>query len=277
MKDPTKTLTIRRRFDAEMYRRFRKLKGLIRQSIVANDAFGLKTNDAANPNQFNYPTSDAKIGAFMGWLDEQVKDGIINVSYQGGRRVEAARAAWMNVYIDSAYQQGILRGRQEVNRSKPGPNLDTSRGAVQMAFNNAFHADRVGLIYIRTYDELAGITQAMSQQISRTLAEGIAEGRNPLQIARTLNDRVDKVGLHRARLLARSEVIRAHHMANVQEYHEAGAVGVEVQAEFATAGDSRVCERCAALEGKVFELARIESMIPVHPNCRCVALPKFDA
>lgn len=276
MKDPTRTLTIRRRFDGEMYRRFRRIKGLIRRSIVDNDAFGLKTNEVANPNQFNFPTSDAKIGAFMGWLDEQVKDGIINVSYQGGRRTEAARAAWMNVYIDSAYQQGIQRGRQEVNKARRGQRLSTDRSAVQMAFNQPFHADRVGMAYIRTYDELAGITQAMSQQISRELAQGIAEGRNPLQIANKLNDRVDKVGLHRARLLARTEVIRAHHAANIQEYHEAGAAGVEVQAEWLTAGDGRVCERCASLQGKVYALAEIEGMIPLHPNCRCVALPTFD-
>lgn len=278
--DPTRTLTIRKRFEADLYTRFRKIKGLIRQSIVDNDAFGLTTNAVAAPNQFNFPTTDAKIAGFMAWLDEQVKEGIINVDFKGGRRTEAARSAWFNVYISSAYQQGILRGRQEINAAVKGVNLDNSRSAVQMAFNRPFHADRVGMIYLRTYDELAGITQAMDQQISRVLAQGIAEGGNPLSIAKMINDRVDKIGITRARLLARTEVIRAHHLANVQEYREAGAVGVEVTAELLTAGDSRVCSVCSGLQAstrrKPMALDQIESLIPVHPNCRCVARPRFE-
>ncbi|WP_373083994.1 hypothetical protein, partial [Zhongshania sp.] len=99
--DPTRTLTLRRRFEGEVYRRFRELKGLIRTSIVDNDAFGLVVNQAANPNQFNFPTTDAKIAAFMDWLHEQEAEGIINTELRGGRRTEAARAAWFNLYITS--------------------------------------------------------------------------------------------------------------------------------------------------------------------------------
>lgn len=276
--DPTRTLTLRRRFEGEVYRRFRELKGLIRTSIVDNDAFGLVVNQAANPNQFNFPTADAKIAAFMDWLHEQEAEGIINTELRGGRRTEAARAAWFNLYITSAYQQGILRARQEIAKAG-GPRMGADRTAIQMAFNRPFHADRVGMIYIRAYNELAGITDAMDQQISRVLAEGMAEGRNPLSIARVINDRVDKVGITRARLLARTEVIRAHHLANIQEYREAGAVGVEVEAELLTAGDSRVCTQCQGLQAstrkKPMSLDQIESLIPVHPNCRCVARPVF--
>ena len=49
--------------------------------------------------------------------------------------------------------------------------------------------------------------------------------------------------------------------------------GVVVQGELQTAGDDRVCSRCAELQGQVFTLDKIEGMIPVHPQCRCIALP----
>ncbi len=274
--DPTRTLTLRKKLEREVFNRFRKLKGLIRESVVKNDALALIANDAAKPRQFDFPTSDRKIDGFMKWLKEQESDGIINLNVAPNQRLSSARAAWMNTYIESSYQQGILRGRQEIAKAG-GPKLQTDRGAIQMAFNMPSHADRAGMIFIRAYDELEGITQTMNQQISRILSQGIIDGENPLSIARMLNDRVDKIGITRSRMLARTEVIRAHHTATMQEYKEAGALGVDVQAEWRTAQDDRVCEECEGMaSGGPYTLAEIEGAIPLHPNCRCVALPLFD-
>ena len=113
----------------------------------------------------------------------------------------------------------------------------------------------------------------MSQSISRTLAQGLLEGKSPRTIARELNKDVDKIGINRARTLAQTEIIRAHHSANIGEYRIAGAEGVEVIAEFLTAGDARVCIRCASLAGQRFALDEAENLIPVHPRCRCVVIP----
>jgi SPP1 gp7 family putative phage head morphogenesis protein len=68
-------------------------------------------------------------------------------------------------------------------------------------------------------------------------------------------------------------MIRAYHLAAIQEYRNWGAEGVYVMAEWVTAGDDRVCEKCHELEGKRFTLDEIESMIPFHPRCRCIAMP----
>ena len=89
---------------------------------------------------------------------------------------------------------------------------------------------------------------------------------------------VDRLGRRvssktRAQLIARTEVIRAHHLGNVQEMRNFEIPGVVIKAELATAGDHRVCPECLALEGKVYSLDEIEGLIPVHPLCRCVALP----
>ena len=47
---------------------------------------------------------------------------------------------------------------------------------------------------------------------------------------------------------------------------------IQVKAEWATAGFN-VCPDCASLQGRVFTLDEIENLIPLHPNCRCIALP----
>ena len=138
------------------------------------------------------------------------------------------------------------------------------------------HQQKLEQILGRVYTNLQDITEVMEAQIRREIALGLEAGEGTEAIARRIRKRVEKVGRTRSRTLARTEVIRSHHVANIATYREAGVANVSVQAEFATAGDQRVCPECAGLDGNVYTLAEIEDLIPVHPNCRCVAIPIVD-
>ena len=284
--DPTRTLTLRRTFARDITRRFRALAGAIRRSIVDNDCFGLKgtvnigTIPVAAPNKFAFPNEEDKVDAFMDWLSEMEQRYILSAGEEGFEVLHKPRFAgtaldkrWTDVYIRSAYQKGIQRGRQElINSGYPVSPLDETGGVVS-AFNQPVHADRAGVLYTRTFRDLKDITNAMDTQISHILTAGIMDGKNPLQLAREINKNVKGMPLTKSRTLARTEIIRAHHRATVQEYRNAQAQGVKVKAEWSTAGDSRVCAICAGLEGKEYTLDEVEGMIPAHPNCRCIALP----
>jgi SPP1 gp7 family putative phage head morphogenesis protein len=280
--DPTRTLGIRNAFSADLGRRFRALKGAINRSLVDNDALGLKPPprpvmlqevSGLGVRQFAFETDAQKVVGFMDWLQDQVDAGILEI--QEGQRIgDAIDTAWTNVYIERSYKQGIERARSEmIKAGYPVPPIEAIAGGVNAVFNAPVHADRVGVVYSRTFRDLKGITDAMDQQISQVLAQGIAEGKGPRAIAREINKRVDKIGITRSRTLARTEVVRAHHVATIQEYENAGVLGVTVKAEFTTAGDDRVCAQCAALAGRVFTLKEARGIIPVHPNDRCVMLP----
>jgi len=145
------------------------------------------------------------------------------------------------------------------------------------------------LAYTRTFTDLQGITSQMDTQISRVLAQGLVDGDNPRLLARKIVAVINGEGVgdlairdslgrfipaqRRAQTLARTEVIRAHHQATIQEYQNWQIQGVQVQAEWSTAGDDRVCDQCAGYEGNIYSLEEVRNMIPVHPNCRCIALP----
>ena len=277
-RDPTRTTLLRKQFVAQMTIRFRNLKRDINTSIIDNDGFGLMSKPlltfaAAPYRAFAFPTAAEKVDSFMQWLREQEDEGILELIYGEGREI-AGSSEWMNTYIDTAYKRGLRRGNSElVKAGLPSALPGLPAFSITAIFNRPIHADRVGILYSRVFSELKGITHAMDQQISRVLAQGMIEGLGPMQIARQINDRVDKIGLTRAKVLARTEIIRAHHVATINTYREAGLLGVKVMAEWATAGDARVCDLCADLEGKVFTLDEIEGMLPRHPNCRCCALP----
>ena len=295
--DPTRTLTLRNQFASEMAKRFRALRGLIRKAIVDQDCFGLLNQDTVftfaskmelpGRRAFNFRTSGEKIQGFMDWLHIQTKNGILELHdyAQVGKGIEEA---WTNKFIHSGYQKGIFKARGELTKAgHPVPSIKAT-GGIDLALNQPFHMDRLGILYTRTFNDLKGITDAMSGQISRVLAQGMADGKNPMALAKSLTRVISGpdagLGLtdilgrfmpaeRRAKILARTEIIRAHHVATIQEYRNWGVEGVTVQAEWQTAGDGRVCDICASLQGSIYTLDQIEPMIPIHPQCRCVALP----
>ena len=280
--DPTKTTAIRRSFIAQINRRWNAIKRDIRVSIIDNDVFGiqkLKANASLPPGSFTFYQDPEKIAAFMQWLLDQEAAGILQVTGRTGRRL-ASNAGWTDTYIDTAYQKGIRRAYAELHRAGYETPLP-----IEMAFNRPVHVSRVSAAYTRTWEDLKSVVEitnsrirrAVSETLSERIALGLAEGKNPKVIARELYadlaQVVDSIGINRSRLIARTEVIRAHHKATMEEYRQAEVEGVSVQAEFLTAGDDRVCEECASLEGRVFTLAEIENLIPRHPQCRCSAIP----
>jgi SPP1 gp7 family putative phage head morphogenesis protein len=163
-----------------------------------------------------------------------------------------------------------------VRRAAPASSVLTLPKAIDVAFLGPTHLDRVQALFIRQYESLKGITKGMSAKIGNTLADGMLKGDGPYTMARALAKDIN-ISRVRARVIARTEVARAHNVGLVNTYREAGIEGVEVVAEFATAGDDRVCPHCQRLEDiskkKPFPLDKAEGLIPVHPNCRCTLIP----
>lgn len=292
--DPTGTLGIANMFARQMNLRFQELVNVVRISVDKNDCFGLKSPDIfqmvpTGAEAFKYARSSAKIQEFMKWLQEQVNAGILTVT-QYQQIGESIESAWTNVFITDTYQRGVTRARNEMIKAGYAVPTIEQTGGIAMVMSAPVHADRLGLLFTRTYNDLKGITANMDAQISRILAQGMSDGDNPRILAQKIiavinGDGVDRLGItdtigrfipaeRRAEILARTEIIRAHHLGTIQEYRNWGIEGVFVQAEFKTSGDNRVCSKCEELaKGSPYTLDQIEKMIPAHPACRCVALP----
>jgi SPP1 gp7 family putative phage head morphogenesis protein len=296
--DPTHTTELRNAFSKDMKRRFRELALVVATAIVKQDCFGL-TNSTMTIHQmtppywqaFNFPRNSEKLDAFMKWLNDQVNRGILDVRplQQVGSSVEAN---WMNIYLFDSYKRGLARARYEMQKlGMDVPDIESSGGWYTI-MGLPMHIDRLGLIYTRMFTDLKGVTSQMDTIISRILAQGLADGDNMRLIANKILFAIngsgkgdlalkDSIGRNitaeqRAVVIARTEIIRAHHLATIQEYRNWGVFGIKVKGEWKTAGDDRVCEKCAELDGQIFTLDEIENMIPYHPQCRCIALPYIE-
>ena len=290
--DPTKTLTLRRQFITDINNRFNALKTVIRQSIVDSDCFGLKDKpknvkeimalsykselaklSPIKPDGFRFARNDQKVAGFLKWLQEQESLGILELGSTSGR-LSKGLDAWSDKYIQSSYQKGLSRARSDLIKNGVDiPSFAEMPGGLNAVFYQPFHADAVGLIYTRTFNELKGVTAAMDQQISRELAAGLTKGAGPYEIARNINDRVDKIGINRARTIARTEVTQTFNTAMINEYASAEAIIKEpIFVQWWTAGDSKVRPAHIERHGVVFKREEALQLIG-EPNCRCTLLP----
>lgn len=254
-RDPTRTTSLRKRFEQDVNARFREIRG------------GVNRYFKENSERFQFLRDDQKVSEFMQWLETE-QSAVLGMQ-RGAGLANAGSAEWANVYVSEAYHSGV---NQSASKLRAG-GADVEQSWVMSAFSRPVHADRLGLIYTRVYSELQGITAAMDQSISRVLADGIGRGLNPLEIARQINEQVDGIGRNRARMLARTEVVAAHSEATLNSFQEAGIVGVEVEAEWLTAAGA--CELCTSIQaGGPYTIEEARGMLPAHPNCRCSWAPK---
>ena len=235
--DPTNTLTIRNAFVRQMNKRFDKLASQIVKAITVDDIFGIKKEKpkvfiSPGKNAFAFPMTSDKVEAFMKWLDTLIQREILQIS-QFQQVGSSINAAWTNQYVNTAYGKGITRARSEMIKAGYTVPSMADSGGLNAALQTPFHMDRIGALYTRTFKELKNITNAMDNQISKVLAQGLIEGNHPYTLARKMNAVIkgggadlgitDTLGRYipakrRAQMLARTEMIRAHHQATIQEY-----------------------------------------------------------
>jgi SPP1 gp7 family putative phage head morphogenesis protein len=308
--DPTRTTTLRKQFTRELRVRFNTLRRAIIQLVVTEDSFGLggsliigsNTPDnlgarlviptlsvSSRPptsntrseasllslNQFQFLTNPQKVEAFRRWLATQLGFRILGVT------PEQIEGAWWRQFIEQGYHKGAGRAFTDTRRvqravASTGEQLSFFRGTQQEFLRQSFAQpetiEKLQLLVGRVFTELKGVTDQMSQVMTRVLAEGLVQGQNPRVIAREITKSLD-ISKHRAETIARTEIIRAHSEAQLDSLERLGIDEVGVAVEWSTAEDARVCPLCRPLDGIVLKTSEAHGLIPRHPNCRCAFLP----
>lgn len=290
-KDPTRSLVLRKKYAGDATMRLTKLKGQIRHAIIVDDVFGLRAqreNETAlvalprartlkaaitSPDartlkaNFEYQYDPASVAGFMDQLKVWESEGILELMPGGG---PAGQQPWANTYIQSAYQKGLAQSHAKLAQAGiSSPLLSTPTEA----FFGPFHSDRVALLYGRNFSQLTGITDAMNQGISEVLSRGAIDGIGPYELARRINGRVDKIGIVRARRVARTETTYVLNTASINEYERAEQIlDEEIKVEWWTAQDERVRSSHRHRHGKIYEKSTARDLIG-EPNCRCALLP----
>lgn len=264
--DPTRTATLRRKFETELIARFERLKVKLRKYLLTDDKLELKA--LVGNARFKFNARPERIEEFRKWLATQVEDEILGDP-------NTNETAWWDRFIAEGYRQGAGRAFDDTMKpyargyAKTGGVSDFYKGTkyqfLQSSFAQPETVEKVQLLASRVFTELKGVTDAMSQKMTRDLTEGLSKGDNPLTIAKQLASGVDSVGEVRARAIARTEIVRAHNEGQLDALEGLGVEEVGVMVEWSTAMNA--CPLCTPLEGVTITLKEARGMLPRHPNC----------
>lgn len=263
--EPARVKTLRQRYARALRGALADIRAALRTGIVDNNALALETGgaagaealaDAPGRRQFEFSTDREKVAAARRWLEGQLEADVL--SEYGGE----------NKYIEQAYLKGIEDAQTELSALQIG-----GEGEAAAAMRLPVHQSRLEAMYSRNLAELEGITTDISRDVRRELTNGIARGRGPTEIARSMADIIGQVddgtpraAMNRATRLARTEVMHNHNHAMATEFERSGVTQVGI----ITA--STACETCEALAADgPYPVEEAKALIPArtHPNCRC--------
>jgi len=275
--DPTRTTLLRRKFENDLKRRFRKLKKLVWDLIVVEDAFGLRQDNSLNitvNTRWQFATDPQKQKAFQKWFKEQVDLGILEVP-PGTDPLKP----WTATYTNSAYKSGVTRA-YIASKAALSESAAFSAGSkaqfLESAFGGPIGTKQLEMLATRSFEQLRGITAAMGQKINISLTNGLAHGHSPRKIAREMAKTIDGMTKQRAVVMARTEIVHSYAEGQLDSLEQLGVEEVTAFVEWSTAGDDRVCPTCQPLEGVVMKLKEARGILPRHPQCRCAWIPVID-
>lgn len=178
----------------------------------------------------------------------------------------AGEGEWFDSYAYRSYQSGRSSARsalEDAGYSPPRTEIDT----------DPRHQTAVNTLYKRQRDNWRDLATDLREDLRQTLRDQVDADASIDEAVSAVEDRIDKVGLNRARKIADSEPAWAYNRAFLAEAEAAGVDRVGVDMTWETAGDQRVCAECAARSG-TYSINKAKQLMasgdfPAHPLCRC--------
>lgn len=168
--------------------------------------------------------ADVEMRKYLFNIDESVMDGISAeisalidaILLEGGKR-----DLWLlKAYVVPAYQQAT--GQAVANLSIQSQAYAAARPSLESVLLSQPYQNRLGYVRARVFEDMQGLTAYAKDNLGRALMQGMADGKNPLDIAKDITARTGVVD-SRARMIARTEVNTAFRRARMDEDDDAAA------------------------------------------------------
>ena len=255
--DVSKVMPILKEWVREVKRRFRNLRGRVRDRIdYPTDALylrpGKKPPILANQEEpYDFPTEESRIDAFIedlkAWFAADVLEPVNPIEVQNGDH-------WTSEYIRNAYvkAQNVATGRMmqegvSLKAQAPQEILET-RTSVRTLKN----------IYTRAYEDLEAITEDMADTIRKDLTQAYAKGWNPRKTADKLTKDIRSIQHQRAEAIAQTETINTAAESTLNRMEDAD-VTVGMHGDWLHSFDTNVCDFCRALGGTALSIDEMRS------------------
>lgn len=266
--DPSKSLLIRKRFEADITRRFKALRSAAKKQILAMGGFDAKL----------FQSKAQRVKDFTVWLDDEIErqlptdtdnhpEALLLLLLIGGNRLSRD---WLTPYVVQAYAKGVSSAFNLVaKRRKQQANLDESKRLLTSLLKTS---DTLALIQAKTKVQFEKVLDELRAQITREALLAASQGKTPAEIAAIVADRINKIAITRSKILARSETIYSVAEGQLDAFEALGVTDIGLFVESQTTS-GHPCPICIAKEGIRYPIQEARGLIPWHPNCLCIWVP----
>lgn len=157
---------------------------------------------------------------------------------------------------------------------------EATRNGVRTLIANGIAGGRPPVATARQIRDLVGLTDRQAQAVENYQAELLEEGRAEAQVERMVSRYGTKLLNQRAKLIARTETIRASSEGQLETWRQAAGNGLinpaKTTRRWVATDDDRTCPICLDLDGQTVGFYEpFQSIVgpvmasPVHPGDRC--------
>ena len=247
-RDPTQTVTLRRRLKQRANGRLNKFIKVVRTLVLTNAILKLGREAAGAKT----PELDA--------LSRAVEEAVQDV--QG----EENDQNWLFLLLVLAYIRGMERGGVLLG----GIGQPTNETFTD--FQRRIHQEEIAGIKRRYYRDFGAILVAYGGSIDRLADQATTEDWTPQRLYQEIREEDEKIRRRRVYPLVAAAIILAFNRGLVNQLFYYGITEFDIIPEFdvVTAGDSRVCKRCKRLrDDGPYSYEEALGLLPLHPRCRC--------
>lgn len=218
-------------------------------------------------------------------LDIEVKKYEFNVTEEGMNKIGDDIAAlidqilleggrsnlwFMNQYVQPAYQQGT--GQAYVNLATQSAKYAVSRPTLESVLLSPAYRTRLGYVRAREFEDMVGFAGYNKANLSRVLMGGMADGRNPNDIAKDIAEQTN-TSISRSRRIARTEVNTALRRARLDEADDASEeLGIKTMMMHISALSTTTRPSHAKRHSKLYTTEQVREWMAISPNsinCKC--------
>ena len=257
MKDRSKTLSLDTWRDPT--RSLTRLKSVESQLVALFDKYTKALIAELKPpadNPFHTQKEDAFTIVELGWYFKRM---------EALTKIHLTDPA--NAILDKEINDAYLHGKRFADlQLKPIGIVLGAPLAVRQA-----ESRKIGILVEKAKGEFRGVSDATNQKIRRAISNGMVNEDSYGNVVKGIQDAATGIGENRARMIARTETMKAINTAAVDRYKEADIEQVEWLAVI----DEAECPDCEELDGQIFDIDEVPDC-PLHVNCRCAILPHAD-
>ena len=173
-------------------------------------------------------------------------------------------------YVQPAYEKGTAKAIRNLSRQSPA--YKALRTTLRDVIQTDAYARRLILIRAREFEEMKGFTATVKGDMARVLTDGMARGRNPLEIARNLREQTG-IEEYRAERIARTEIGTALRRARLDEAEDAAEqLGLNMRQMHISALSPTTRAGHAARHGNLYTVEQARDWMGAGSNsinCKC--------